>query len=630
MIERIMIEETHQSELELVVLELQKSQKSMEDRLTNLEAMLWLFLPDKFGQEAEVIEASDVDLRSEHLGDEQLYREKNHHSISAISQASAAMEVEDDEQEIKTEGQSDSYDFLKIPARIFSTDLQINCSLINSLIFSCAKWNIGDNDDLICVYDPGGEMFSTWLSKFHTQWFGQKILCVLLGSISKILTSYPRILNWDFVTALGGVCFPVSSFVCLKYQCCEGEAETKGRILTLKIEGGSYGAIWEVLIVDLESIKVAEIQYRDVLVWTTTITGHSQGEHMNDALWFFSEIQLTKEKKICVVDMLGFIILLFDPGEIVVKSLQWLLLQETCLCHIVKLGICKTFSFIIAMIPYWCCCFQELTIWVSIMLIVVIVIHPGGIIGCIPFLYNYKAYSLYYENCNFCERISTCLVEGGSWLFGLQKEAHLKILFNLHNLLETPYNQFYVYFKALNLAVNGEGIEHVIPSFAEMDSFLNGPFFVAKWAIFCCYCTNNGLKCVFPQYLCREAKPKILDKVAHLLIDEEEIFCYGPSSMHFLNMEEVAFALEDNYVEVEIEVVGNISYVKVAGEDWSKLSKTFPNIQLEDKLIFDGGSIDMNRKKGSGPSPSDKSPGAQRVNHLAIVRGRRCKFVIFS
>ncbi|KAF7812145.1 lupus brain antigen-like protein [Senna tora] len=161
--------------------------------------------------EAEVTEAS-VDLRSEHLNDEQF----------------------------------GSYEVSDVHAS--------PCDM---------KWNIWDNDDLICVYDPGGEVFlmpSTWLSKCHTQWFGQKILCVLLGSISKILISYPHILNWDFVTALGGVCFPVSSFVCLKYQCCEGEVETKGRIHTLKIEGGSYEAIWEVLIVDyLESIKVAVI-----------------------------------------------------------------------------------------------------------------------------------------------------------------------------------------------------------------------------------------------------------------------------------------------------------------------------------------------------------------------------------
>ncbi|OVA00821.1 Proteasome component (PCI) domain [Macleaya cordata] len=48
----------------------------------------------------------------------------------------------------------------------------------------------------------------------------------------------------------------------------------------------------------------------------------------------------------------------------------------------------------------------------------------------------------------------------------------LKILFNLYNLLENPYSKFYVYMKALNLAVNGKVTEHIIPSFKKMDSFL--------------------------------------------------------------------------------------------------------------------------------------------------------------
>ncbi|GFP97916.1 eukaryotic translation initiation factor 3 subunit m [Phtheirospermum japonicum] len=48
----------------------------------------------------------------------------------------------------------------------------------------------------------------------------------------------------------------------------------------------------------------------------------------------------------------------------------------------------------------------------------------------------------------------------------------LKILFNLYNLLENPYSQFFVYLKALNLAISGKVTEHVIPSFKKMDSFL--------------------------------------------------------------------------------------------------------------------------------------------------------------
>ncbi|KAL3636544.1 hypothetical protein CASFOL_018843 [Castilleja foliolosa] len=48
----------------------------------------------------------------------------------------------------------------------------------------------------------------------------------------------------------------------------------------------------------------------------------------------------------------------------------------------------------------------------------------------------------------------------------------LKILFNLYNLLENPYSQFFVYLKAFNLAISGKVTEHVIPSFKKMDSFL--------------------------------------------------------------------------------------------------------------------------------------------------------------
>lgn len=45
-------------------------------------------------------------------------------------------------------------------------------------------------------------------------------------------------------------------------------------------------------------------------------------------------------------------------------------------------------------------------------------------------------------------------------------------MFNLYNLLENPYSRFFVYMKALNLAVNGKVIEHIVPSFKKMDSFL--------------------------------------------------------------------------------------------------------------------------------------------------------------
>ncbi|PIA63119.1 hypothetical protein AQUCO_00200861v1 [Aquilegia coerulea] len=48
----------------------------------------------------------------------------------------------------------------------------------------------------------------------------------------------------------------------------------------------------------------------------------------------------------------------------------------------------------------------------------------------------------------------------------------LKILFNLYNLLVNPYSKFYVYMKALNLAVNGKVTENIIPSFKKIDTFL--------------------------------------------------------------------------------------------------------------------------------------------------------------
>jgi translation initiation factor 3 subunit M len=50
----------------------------------------------------------------------------------------------------------------------------------------------------------------------------------------------------------------------------------------------------------------------------------------------------------------------------------------------------------------------------------------------------------------------------------------LKIMFNLYNLLENPYSRFFVYMKALDLALaaNGKVTEHIIPSFKKMDNLL--------------------------------------------------------------------------------------------------------------------------------------------------------------
>ncbi|KAJ6926771.1 eukaryotic translation initiation factor 3 subunit M-like [Populus alba x Populus x berolinensis] len=48
----------------------------------------------------------------------------------------------------------------------------------------------------------------------------------------------------------------------------------------------------------------------------------------------------------------------------------------------------------------------------------------------------------------------------------------LKILFNLYNLLDNVYCRFYVYMRALNLAMSGKVTEHIIPSCKKIDSFL--------------------------------------------------------------------------------------------------------------------------------------------------------------
>ena len=45
-------------------------------------------------------------------------------------------------------------------------------------------------------------------------------------------------------------------------------------------------------------------------------------------------------------------------------------------------------------------------------------------------------------------------------------------LFNLYNLLENRYSRFFVYLKALNLAVNGKVAEYMVPSLKNIDNFL--------------------------------------------------------------------------------------------------------------------------------------------------------------
>lgn len=48
----------------------------------------------------------------------------------------------------------------------------------------------------------------------------------------------------------------------------------------------------------------------------------------------------------------------------------------------------------------------------------------------------------------------------------------LSSLFNLYNLLEGPDSRFFVYMQALNLALNGKVVDHIVPSFKKIDSFL--------------------------------------------------------------------------------------------------------------------------------------------------------------
>lgn len=52
--------------------------------------------------------------------------------------------------------------------------------------------------------------------------------------------------------------------------------------------------------------------------------------------------------------------------------------------------------------------------------------------------------------------------------------ASFTSLFNLYNLLENPYSQFYVYKNILNLALSGKVTEHVILTFKNIDSLLKG------------------------------------------------------------------------------------------------------------------------------------------------------------
>ncbi|CAA0824542.1 Proteasome component (PCI) domain protein [Striga hermonthica] len=59
-----------------------------------------------------------------------------------------------------------------------------------------------------------------------------------------------------------------------------------------------------------------------------------------------------------------------------------------------------------------------------------------------------------------------------SWADAGPEVAEGRILFNLYNLLDNPYSQFFVNMKALNLAISGKVTEYVLPSFGKMENFL--------------------------------------------------------------------------------------------------------------------------------------------------------------
>ncbi|MCD9639713.1 hypothetical protein HAX54_024419 [Datura stramonium] len=96
----------------------------------------------------------------------------------------------------------------------------------------------------------------------------------------------------------------------------------------------------------------------------------------------------------------------------------------------------------------------------------------------------------------------------------------LKILFNLYNLLENPYSRFFVYMKALNLAINGKVTEHILPSFKKIDSFLQ------EW--------NLGVK----------DQRELFLKISNIL---KETKGYAKESFKFLMKYLETFSGEDSY-----------------------------------------------------------------------------------
>ncbi|KAH1038317.1 hypothetical protein J1N35_040060 [Gossypium stocksii] len=97
----------------------------------------------------------------------------------------------------------------------------------------------------------------------------------------------------------------------------------------------------------------------------------------------------------------------------------------------------------------------------------------------------------------------------------------LKILFNLYNLLEGPDSRFFVYMQALNLALNGKVIDHIVPSFKKIDSFLK------EW--------NIGVK----------DQRNLFLTIANVLKENKSL---GKDSFKFLTKYLATFSGEDSYV----------------------------------------------------------------------------------
>nr|KJB33400.1 hypothetical protein B456_006G009500 [Gossypium raimondii] len=114
----------------------------------------------------------------------------------------------------------------------------------------------------------------------------------------------------------------------------------------------------------------------------------------------------------------------------------------------------------------------------------------------------------------------------------------LKILFNLYNLLGAPDSRFFVYMQALNLALNGKVVDHIIPSFKKIDCFLK------EW--------NIGVK----------DQRNLFLTIANVLKESKSS---GKYSFKFLTKYLATFSGEDSYIisEAKEEAVRSvIEFVK--------------------------------------------------------------------